>query len=231
MNAPDWMFLGRGAFWSAATIAIYFGARWLNRRKPRWWTSPMLVTWFACGGLLALLHTAYRDYLSGTGWMITLLGPATVAFAVPIYDKRVMIRRHWPLLVVGVLCGSAIAIASSWLLASVFDLPPEVRRSLLPRSVSTPFAMAAAAKIGGLPELTASFTAVTGLFGAALGDILLVRLPLRSSFSRGALLGMGAHGAGVARAHELGQEEGAVAGLIMIFAGLFNVLLASIVGL
>jgi putative effector of murein hydrolase len=216
--------------WSAVTISLYFASRRLHRSLRRWWSSPMLVTWIACGALILAFHTTYQDYLRGTGWMITLLGPATVAFALPIHEQRGLIRKHWPLLVVGVVAGSAIAFGSSWALAAALDLPQNVRASLLPRSVSTPFAMAASAKIGGLPELTASFTAVTGLFGAAVGDLMLTRLPLRSSFARGALLGMGAHGAGVAKAHELGQEEGAVAGLIMVFAGLLNVVIASFVG-
>jgi putative effector of murein hydrolase len=216
--------------WSLVTVGLYFASRRLYQAHRRWWTSPMLLTWVACGALILGLHTTYQEYLGGTHWMITLLGPATVAFALPIHDQRALIRRHWRLLVIGVVCGSAIAFGSSWFLAGALDLPANVRASLLPRSVSTPFAMAASAKIGGLPELTASFTAVTGLFGAAVGDLLLACLPLRSSFSRGALLGMGAHGAGVARAHELGQEEGAVAGLIMVFAGLLNVVVASLAG-
>lgn len=94
----------------------------------------MLVTWTACGLLIVPLHATYRDYLTGTHWLIVLLGPATVAFAVPIHRHRALIRHHWGVLSIGVIAGSALAVASSWILAGMFDLTPELRASLLPRS-------------------------------------------------------------------------------------------------
>jgi predicted murein hydrolase (TIGR00659 family) len=211
-------------FWGAATIGIYSAARALHSRRPRWWTSPMLATWTVCGALILVLHTSYQDYLTGTRWLILLLGPATVSFAIPIHRHRNLIRRHWMMLAVGVITGCLIAFGSSWLLARLFHLSPELRASLLPRSITTPFAMSTSRVLGGLPELTASFTAITGLFGAAVGELILSCLPVRSAFARGALFGMGAHGAGVAKARELGEEEGAVAGLIMVLAGLCTVI-------
>lgn len=213
----------KAIFWAAVTLGIYTASVRLYRRFPAWWASPLLVTWLLCAVLLVSLHASYRDYLSGTHWLVTLLGPATVAFAIPIHENRRLIRRHWALLLVGTAAGSSIAMGSAWGLARLFELSPVLQASLLPRSVTTPFAVAISQDLGGLPELTAAFTAVTGIFGAAIGESLLAWLPVRSSFARGAFLGMGAHGAGVAKARELGEEEGAIAGLIMIFAGLFNV--------
>jgi len=217
-------------FWAVATLALYAASRLAYRRFKRWWLSPLLTTWVLCGALIVGLHTSYHDYLRGTDWLAGLLGPATVAFAIPIYEQRALIARYWTILLAGVLVGSAIAVGVSWWLAGLLQFSPEMRASLLPRSITTPFAMEISQRIGGLPALTASFTAVTGLFGAAIGESLLLWLPLRSSFARGALFGMGAHGAGVAKARELGAEEGAVAGLIMVFAGLVNVLGASLIG-
>jgi putative effector of murein hydrolase len=100
---------------------------------------------------------------------------------------------------------------------------------MLSRSISTPFAVAVSRDIGGVPELTALFVIVTGLMGASVGQLLLHWLPLRSALARGALFGMGAHSLGVAAASRLGGEEGAIAGLVMIFAGISNVVLAPLV--
>ena len=210
-------------FWAAVTLAIYAGARRLSAWRCRWWTSPLLVTWGLCGLLIVALQANYATYLSGTHWLVALLGPATISFAIPIHRNRTTIRRHWAILAVGVTAGCALAVGSAWCLATFLDLPPQLRASLVPRSITTPLAMASAAQLGGVPELTATFTAITGLFGAAVGDLLVAVLPLRTSFARGALFGMGAHGAGVARAREIGPEEGAIAGLIMILAGLTTV--------
>ena len=85
--------------------------------------------------------------------------------------------------------------------------------------------------IGGVPELTAMFVILTGLCGASLGQALHRWLPLRYSLARGALFGMGAHGVGVATASRIGSEEGSIASLVMIMAGLFNVLAAPILAL
>ncbi|MDR2981839.1 MAG: LrgB family protein [Puniceicoccales bacterium] len=215
--------------WAIVTIGVYVVARELYRRHRRWWTSPLLVTWVICGVILLTTHIPYQDYLRGTHWLVVLLGPATIAFALPIYEHRVLIKKHASTLAIGVFVGSIIAVGSAWLLASVFNLSPELRMSLLPRSVTTPFAVATSESIGGVPELTATFVGITALFGAAVGELLISYLPLRSSFARGALFGMGAHGAGVAKARELGSEEGAVAGLVMIFAGLVNVIGAAVI--
>lgn len=120
------------------------------------------------------------------------------------------------------LVGSTIAIASSWWLAGALALDSEVSRSLVPRSITTPFAMPIAQRLGGVAELTAIFVMLTGVFGAAAGGLLLRWLPLKTALARGALLGVGAHGAGVARALEVGNEEGTVAGLVMVLMGLLN---------
>ncbi len=216
------------AFWAAVTLGVYLLARAVNQRHRRWWTSPLLLTWGGCFAAALALHVSYHDYLRGTHWLITMLGPATVAFALPIHEHRAIIRRHWPVLLVGVTAGSLIAVGSSWLLASLASLPMDLRLSLLSRSITTPFAIAVAQDIGGVPELAATCVAVTGLCGAAMGDILLKWLPIRSSFAKGALFGMGAHGAGVAKAREVGNEEGSIAGLVMVLAGLANVTAAPI---
>jgi putative effector of murein hydrolase len=174
------------------------------------------------------LHVTYREYIRGTGWLVRLLGPAIVAFAVPIYEQRPLIRRHWGLLAVGVVVGSATAILSAWVLARWLGLDDSLRLSLLPRSVSTPFAMIVSGKIGGAPALTAAFVLLTGLLGATLGEVLLWCLPLQSVLARGALFGMGAHAIGAAKAHQLDREIGSIAGLVMVLAGLLNVLAAPV---
>ena len=147
----------------------------------------------------------------------------------PIYEQRALIRRRWPLLLAGMVAGSLTAVATSWALAYVLGIDGELRLSLLPRSMSTPFAMEVSGEIGGIPDLTAVFVVLTGIIGAAVGDIVLARLPLRSTLAKGALFGVGAHGAGTARAHQIGREEGAIAGLVMVLVGLMNVALAPLI--
>lgn len=217
--------------WLLATVAAYYLLKPLYRRWPHWWASPLLTVPALL--LLAgeLVHVRYETYMRDSHWLLTLLGPATVAFALPIWRHRALIRRHWPALAIGVFTGTGLAVGSCWLLAHWLSLSPELLRSLIPRSVTTPFAMRISAEIGGTPQLTAVFVVMTGIGGIALGELLMRWLPLRSALARGALLGLGAHGAGVARAQTVGGEEGAVASLAMVLVGLFNVLLAPLLAL
>ncbi|MGJ5095744.1 LrgB family protein [Bradyrhizobium oligotrophicum] len=219
----------QAAVWSLATILLYLLAKRVHRRWPRWWLMPLAVAPALLMIAALALNVSYRDYIRGTHWLVALLGPATVAFAVPIYEQRALIRRRWPLLLAGMVAGSLTAVATSWALAYVLGIDGELRLSLLPRSISTPFAMEVSGEIGGIPDLTAVFVVLTGIIGAAVGDVVLARLPLRSTLAKGALFGVGAHGAGTARAHQIGREEGAVAGLVMVLVGLMNVALAPLI--
>lgn len=216
-------------FWSAVTIGCYAAARLIARRWRFWWTSPLVLTPLAVGIVALSLHTGYGDYIRGTHWLVLMMGPATVAFAIPIYEQRALIRRHWPVLLVGVLVGSTLAMVTAFILADLMGLSQTLQLSLMPRSTSTPFAMTVSGDIGGVPDLTAVFVILTGICGAALGEVVMKVVPLSSSLARGALFGMGAHGAGVAKAHQIGGEEGSIAGLVMVLAGLFNVLAAPLV--
>lgn len=212
-------------FWLAFTLLAYLFSRWLYRRTGRYLLSPLILVPVLLLALAVPLHTAYAEYSSNTHWLMLVLGPVTVAFAVPIWQQRQMLARHWPALLLGMLAGSAASISTSFGLAKALALDSSVTMSLVPRSITTPFAMPMAHDLGGVPELTAVFVMFTGVFGAMLGGILLKWLPLRA-LARGALFGVGAHGAGVSRAHEVGGEEGSVAGLVMVLTGLLNLLAA-----
>ncbi|MCL6691445.1 LrgB family protein [Pseudomonas sp. R3.Fl] len=218
-------------FWLALTLGGYLFSRQLYKRV-RWYGFAPIV--FVPALLFAVaipLHAHYADYSRDTNWLVALLGPATVAFAVPIWQQRALLARHWPALLVGMCAGSAVAIGSSWMLANALALDGQVALSLVPRSITTPLAMEMSHDLGGVPELTAAFVMITGVFGALAGGLLMKLLPLRSTLARGALLGVGAHGAGTSRAYEFGGEEGSTAGLLMVLTGLFNLLLAPAVAL
>jgi len=213
-------------FWLTFTLLAYLFSRWLYRRSGRYLLSPLILVPALLLAVAVPLHTAYAEYASNTHWLMQVLGPVTVAFAVPIWQQRRLLIRHWSALLLGMLAGSAASIGTSFGLARLRALDSAVTLSLLPRSITTPFAMPLAQDLGGVPELTAVFVMFTGVFGAMLGGVLLKWLPLRSALARGALFGVGAHGAGVSRAHEVGGEEGSVAGLVMVLTGLLNLFAA-----
>ena len=209
--------------WSCATLGIYWAAKKLYRRHARIWLMPVAVTPLLLIGLILCMRETYQHYIHGAGWLVALLGPTTVGFAAPIYERRAIIRAQWPVLLMGVIAGSLTAMSTSYGLASLLHMDRSLRLSLMPRSLNTPFAMTVSNAIGGVPSLTAFFVVATGFVGTIAGDAMVSWLPVRSSLARGAFLGMSAHGAGTAKAYQLGREEGTVAGIVMILGGLVNV--------
>ncbi|HZZ83718.1 MAG TPA: LrgB family protein [Anaeromyxobacteraceae bacterium] len=203
-----------------ATLALYAAARALHARARSVLLSPLLVVPALLVAALLALHVPYARYMRGGRLLGDVLGPITVAFAVPLYRHRDLLRRHAAELAAGLCSGSLVAVVSSVALARAAGLDGAVVRSMAPRTITTPLAMAAASTLGGVPALAAVFVILTALVGVVVGRLLISRLPLRSPLSRGALLGLGAHGAGTAQAMELGAVEGTVAGLVMICAGL-----------
>jgi len=213
----------------AVTLLIYFANKRLYRRFRTLPLMPLVCTPIVLVLMLVFGHISYQKYMGEAHWLLWLLGPATIAFAVPVYDNLAMIKRHWMSLTAGTLTATVVAVTSSVWLARLFTLPDEIQRSLAVRSVTTPFALAAAKPLGGQPDLVALFVVVTGVFGMAVGDMLFLRLAIREGMAKGAGFGAASHGAGTARSYELGQQEGVVASLVMMLSGVVMVLIAPLV--
>ncbi len=218
------------ALFFVLTVGLYFGNRRLHRAYSRIWFAPAVLTPAVLIGMMLLGGVSYDTYFADTRWLFWMMGPATVAFAVPIYENRDMIVRHWRALACGTLAGCFTAVATSFVFAHLLRQSPEIANSLLTRSISTPFALAVSPTLGGTRELAAIFVVFTGLAGTVLGDIVLTLLPLRSHLAHGALYGASCHAFGAAKANAMGEREGVVASLVMMFSGLLMVLLAPVLG-
>jgi len=213
----------------AITLGLYYANKRLYRRFRKLPLMPLVFTPILLVLMLVFGHISYQNYMGEAHWLLWLLGPATIAFAVPVYDNLAVIKRHWMSLAAGVTTAVVVAVTSSVWLARLFTLPDEIQRSLAVRSITTPFALAAAKPIGGQPELVALFVVITGVFGMAVGDALFMRLAIREGMAKGAGFGAASHGAGTARSYELGPQEGVVASLVMMLSGVATVLTAPLV--
>ncbi|MBP8172664.1 MAG: LrgB family protein [Aeromonadaceae bacterium] len=214
----------------AVTLLFYYASKWLYQRKRTLLLMPLLLAPALLVAMVLLLHISYRDYMAESHWLLWLLGPATVAFAVPIYENREIIRRHWLTLSLGVAVSIVVAVCSTVLLARLFALPELLQRSMAMRSITTPFAVEATKAVGGQADLTALFVVLTGVIGMAIGESVLALFTIRSRMGRGAGLGASAHGAGTARAYQMGNAEGVISSMVMMIAGMVTVLLAPCLG-
>ncbi|TVM28646.1 LrgB family protein, partial [Oceanidesulfovibrio marinus] len=129
---------------------------------------------------------------------------------------------------IGMVAGSATAVITGWEFATLLGIYGPLRLSLMPRAISTPVGINVSKDIGGISDLTAIFVIITGILGSLLGEFLMRRLPLRSAMARGAMMGVAAHAAGTAKEHDVGAEEGTIAGMRRILVGMVNVVAAEI---
>lgn len=215
--------------WPILTVTTYAGSKRLYGRH-RWIIlSPLLISPVVLVALLSVTASPYGDYMAGSRWLSYLLGPATVAFAIPMHRHFDLLKKHGAEIVGSVGAGALVALITSVPLAERLHLGGQTVLSLAPRSVTTPIAMDVSRAIGGVPTLTAVFVIITGLFGLAAGPAVIQFLRIRTPIARGALLGMGAHGCGTSKALELGALEGAVASLAMVLGAGVTILIAPLV--
>jgi predicted murein hydrolase (TIGR00659 family) len=177
---------------------------------------------------LTLSGMSYQRYFSGAQFVHFLLGPATVALAVPLARQLPRMRRALLPLSAALLCGSVTAIASSVAVVLLLGGTEQLARTMAPKSATTPIAMAVAERLGGLPSLTAVLVIATGILGAVGARFLFNAMNITSHEARGFALGVASHGIGTARAFQVSPEMGAFAGLAMGLNGVLTALLAPV---
>jgi len=212
-----WVYLSATPlFGLTATLVAYVGAHALYQRlgyAP--WANPVLWSVLLLAALLELSGTPYPTYFSGAQFIHFLLGPAVVAMAWPLWQRRHELRTRWPALLLAGLAGGATAAGSAWIVGRSLGLPDEVLASLLPKSVTAPVAMGIAVELGGIAALAAVFAVLTGLVGAISAKYLFDALGVHDPEVRGFAIGTAAHGIGVARALQVQPSAGAYAALAL----------------
>ncbi|SFM30487.1 TIGR00659 family protein [Ectothiorhodospira mobilis] len=222
-----WAFLAASPLlWLSLTLLAFQAGLWLQRRlggSPV--LHPVLLAMVGLIALLLLTGTDYETYFEGAQFIHFLLGPATVALAIPLYDHRRQIRALLlPLLTAGV-AGAGTAAVSAVAVAQLLGADPRTLASLAPKSVTTPIAMGVSEKLGGLPSLTAALVLLTGALGCLLAPVLIRLMGIRDDRVKGFALGVTAHGFGTAQAFGISATAGAFAGLGLSLAGILTAFL------
>lgn len=211
------------------TFIGYILSKKLHQKYPYMLLAPGIFVPLIIMLLMVIFNISYDTYMIENKWIIWMLGPATIAFAIPIYEYRNVIKEHVLSISLGIVVGMIAGVISAFYLAKLFSFDQETTYSLMARSISTPFAMELTSNIGGSVELVILFTMITGIAGVAMADMILLALKLNSRFAQGAALGNSAHGFGTSKAFMRHREEGVVACLTMVLAGIFMVLLGPVI--
>jgi predicted murein hydrolase (TIGR00659 family) len=225
---PFWVYLSASPLLGLTlTLCAYVAAHAVYVRcKMSPLANPVALAIAMVAGVLAVSGMSYQRYFAGAQFVHFLLGPATVALAVPLARQLPRLKSAFVPLACALLCGCVTAIVSSVGVALLLGATPALARTIGPKSATTPIAMAVAERLGGYPALTAVLVIATGIFAAITGSYLFNALKIDSQEARGFALGVAGHGIGTARAFQVSPEMGAFAGLGMGLNGALTALVA-----
>lgn len=202
--------------WLFYTILVYLAARWLYQRSgahPLF--IPVLTAVIVIIVALILTDTSYETYAQSTRLLQFLIGPATVALAVPLYNQLQQLKRMWLPLTIALCVGGITAIVSTVLIAWLLGGSMETLLSVAPKSATMPIAIPASVAVGGIAPLIAIAVAFTGISGVMIARPLFRLIKATDPAVRGFAIGLTAHAIGTARALQVDQKAGASAALAM----------------
>ncbi|AEN90029.1 YxaC [Priestia megaterium WSH-002] len=166
---------------------------------------PVLTTTIFVILLLLAFHISYDEYMIGGKWINSLLGPAVVALAYPLYKQREMLVKYSVPIIGGVFVGLFAGMISGLVFAEVFGVDRSLILSIIPKSITTPVAIQIATGLGGVPSMTVVFVMIAGFSGVILGPLLLKWIRIKSSLGKGIALGSASHALGTSKAFEYGE--------------------------
>nr|WP_136067832.1 LrgB family protein [Halomonas sp. EAR18] len=227
-----WVYLSGNPLVSLlATLVAFYVATYINswaRHSPL--VHPVVVAIVLLIAFLMLTGIDYASYFEGAQFIHFLLGPATVALAIPLFDHRERVRRLLLPILLACVTGIVTAVGSTLGIAMLLGAQRETLLSLAPRSVTSPIAMGIAEQVGGIPSLAAGLVLLTGSIGCVLGPWLFRWLKIEDPSVRGFTMGLVAHGFGTAQSFaSFGAVAGAFAGLAMGLTGLLTAFLLPLI--
>ncbi len=212
-----WVYLSETPLlWLTVTLAVYAVADAVSlatHRNPL--MNPVLHSIWIIGVFLHVTGTSYTTYFGGAQFVHFLLGPATVALAVPLYENCKTVMTAIVPMLMALVVGCITAIVSVVLFAEAAGLPREIVLALAPKSVTAGVAMGISETLGANPAITAVATVLTGIMGAIVVTPTMNRLGITDFRARGFAAGLASHGIGTARAFQVDEVAGVFAGIAM----------------
>lgn len=225
-----WVYLSTSPLaWLALTLAAYVVADRIARRLNRHpLANPVVIAVVLVIIALQVSETPFETYFEGAQFVHFLLGPATVALAIPLVENWRRVKRSALPILIALVAGSVTAVGSAVGIGALLGASPPILASLAGKSVTTPIAMGIAEQLGGIPTLTAVLVIFTGVLGAVMVTPVMNLLRIRDYAARGFAAGVAAHGIGTARAFQVNELAGTFAGLAMGLNGILTALLVPI---
>jgi predicted murein hydrolase (TIGR00659 family) len=225
-----WVYLSTSPLlWLAGTLLVWLGTTSLAKLSPgNALLNPIMLSIGVIAAVLCLAGIEYDDYFAGAQFIHFLLGPATVALGIPLYEKLALVKSNLIPLIAALVVGSLTAVGATVFFAHLFGLSSDIVASLAPKSTTAAVAMAISSGLSGDPALTAAVVVLTGICGALVVTPLMNAMHIKDFSARGFAVGLASHGIGTARAYAVDPVAGLFSGIAM---GLNAVLTSLIVHL
>ena len=207
-------------------IAYQFGLT-LQKKFKSPLCNPSLISVVIVLVFLSLTGTPYSQYKQGTAYISWLMTPATVCLAIPMYEQLQILKRNFPMMLVGIISGSVTCIAMVLVFAVVFRFDSVLLASLLPKSITSAIGVPLSEMAGGLASVTTAAIILSGIFASMLGTTFCKLYRLTNPVAQGVAFGTASHVVGTTKAAELSQLTGAVSSLSLTLAGLISVVILS----
>jgi predicted murein hydrolase (TIGR00659 family) len=198
---------------------------WVERKTKFALANPLLIAVVLCIALLQVLNIPLKSFDVGGEVISVFLGPATAVLALSIYTQLERLKKYFLPVLAGTAVGSGVSVTSAYLLCKAFNLSEPLTRSMLVKSVSTPFALAISKNIGGIPAVSVAAVVLTGILGAVFAPALIRLFRVTNPIARGIAIGTCSHAVGTSKAISLGEVEGAMSGIALAMSGLITVII------
>lgn len=218
--------IGSEYFGIFLTLGTYALGIFISRKTRFFLFSPLIVSIAVCIAFLMAADIPYNSYADGADFVACLLTPATVCLAVPLYEQCGKLRKSWPAVLCGILCGVVANLAMIFLFCRLLNIGHMEYVSLLGKSVTTAIALGITEELGGMVPVIVVMVVLTGNLGNLFAVQICRIFRITDPVAKGAAIGTASHALGTSRAIEMGETEGAVSGLAVGIAGIITVALA-----
>ena len=213
------------------TLAAYFLGLKVKEKTGLAIMNPLLIAIVLVMLLLRGLDIDYAAYNQSARLVSSLLTPATVCLAVPLYEQLQLLKRHKAAILTGVISGVLTSLVCVLVLAMLFGLDHAAYVTLLPKSITTAIGMGVSEQLGGHVSISVAVIIITGVIGNMIAESVCKAFHITEPIARGIAIGTASHAIGTTKAMELGEVEGAMSSLSIVVAGVLTVAGASVFSL
>lgn len=210
----------------ALTIGCYMIGTFINRKTKISILNPMLIATVLVILTLLVFDIPLQSYNNGGDIINMLLVPITALLALSIYRQRKKVIENFLPILIGTLIGSLTSVLMIILLCNLLGIETVVRVSLIPKSVTTPIAIAISSSLGGIQGITIFSLVMTGLFGNMMAPLFVRIFRIKDHTAQGVAIGTASHALGTVKALEMGEDIGAISGIALSFSGIITVLIS-----